>query len=285
MASIDLSKQSFLIVDDVRVTRISMMKLLKNSGNPSSFNAENGHEAISLLQNYSDKISCIITDFNMPVMHGLQMTKHIRTGYNNIPRNIPIIIVTGHGDRNLLGVALALDVNAFLLKPVKKQLLLERINRVLTEKEKGDSWLKPVESYNCIDVDSSIRELLSKPILETDDTITDKSQVEKAVSQHQARKRVEAQLKPERTIVSAEEPEILKIETVGDKTIKHILCTLSNIPRNSELARDLLGSNGKKLLSAGATLSYNMIARLRDIRDMGEPVNQLEVKVEELKKA
>lgn len=274
MAEFSLDGRSFLIVDDVRVTRIAINKLLNRFGNPENYHAENGHEAITMLQGNAKTVDCIIADFNMPVMHGLQMMKLIRTGHNNIRRDIPVIMVTGHGEKNLLGVALALDVNAFVLKPANKETLMSRVQRVLQMVEQKERWMKPVESYICIDVNTTIKSLLTKPSEGMPDVSGDLTS--KAVERVRERRRISDKL-------AAMPP------SPGDKTTdlplqkeqkdlpqsiapNSEMVLLNNVPVGAVLAADIIGSNKQKLISKGQALTQSILGRLKDLAELGEPV-------------
>lgn len=279
MAEISLDGCSFLIVDDVRVTRIAINKLLKRYGDPENFHAENGHEAISMLQDKAKNVTCIIADFNMPVMHGLQMMKKIRTGCNGIRRDIPVIMVTGYGEKNLLGVAMALDVNAFVLKPANKETLISRIQRVMQMIENNERWIKPVESYTCIDVDSTIKNLLTKPadgVVEMSGDLT-----AKAVAKVRERKRLQEKLAAmppssggssgaqsvQREAQTVQRAPVLNAETV----------LLNNAPVGAVLAADIVGSNKQMLISKGQTLTQSILARLKDLAELGEPISIISI--------
>lgn len=285
MASFNLADYTYMIVDDVRVTRITIVKLLNKLGNSQTFHAENGHEALSLLENNKDSIDCIISDFNMPVMHGLQLVKKVRTGYSGIRRNIPIIMITGHGDRNLFGIALALDVNAFLLKPVSKSTLVERIQRVFGTIESKESWLKPVESYACIDVDSTIQILLRKPTV--DFKYYDQKQISKSIAKYQGKQRIQEsnQMQNSPSDFISSDSEIQKetsdrpSQKISSQYGSPALLRLSDVPVNSYLAKDIIGSNGQKLIGANRQLTQNLIYRLKDLVELGEPIEEIWVQI------
>ena len=109
-------------------SRSAVRWLLKDLGNPDVFQAGDGREALRLIANGVD---FVISDFNMPELHGLQLLKAVRTGQHGITRATPFTLLTGYSDKSLVDVALALDVNAFLVKPVSKGAFSTRIPRYL----------------------------------------------------------------------------------------------------------------------------------------------------------
>lgn len=282
MASISFSSLSFLIVDDVRTTRISLLGMLKDMGDPIVFHAENGHEAISMLQDKAKDVDCIVSDFNMPVIHGLKMAQLIRTGYGDIRRDIPIVMLTGYGDRNLLGLALALDVNAFLLKPATKTVLNDRIGSMLNTLKTEDHWVKPSEAYQWIDVDTAVKPILEKPSVEFDQI--DRSRVEKAISDQKMKENIKKSASLEigkdgRIPDGAQMQSGISIEPISDLS-NCIKVPLDMIPKDSELANNIKDNKGKMLLSAGMTLTKGMIDRLRDLQKLGFPVDEIWIKAE-----
>lgn len=273
MADINLSTKGILIVDDVRVTRIGLAKMLQNMGAICIDHADNGHEALTLLKEKSDSISCVISDFNMPVIHGLQLVKNIRTGMDNIRRDLPVIMVTGIGDRDLLGVAMALDVNSFLLKPVTLATLQERLMRVLQAADSGEGNTKPREAYQCIDVNTSIRALLTKNVKDPDEV--DKDHAAKALAKTLGvRKIVTDTPKPPSEL----ERQIVNSGAHRGETI--VLRSLHLVPVNSKLGKDVFGFNGQKLLIEDTVLTKGLIERLKDLAEMGEPTNKIWIREE-----
>lgn len=251
----------FLIVDDVRVTRITTVKMLKDLGGSEAFHAENGQEGLNVLIDKSKYLDCAIVDFNMPVMHGLQMVKQIRLGYQGIRRDLPIIMVTGHGDRSLLGVSMELDVNGFLLKPFDKDALINRIKIVFDAQQSGNDWLKSQEEYRRVDIDNPLQELLDHV---RGDRKTDYSQ--------EVSKAIQKQAESRRITPSIEPPELSPHDPIGDNEQG---CSLDTLPPGSILSRDIKGSAGNKLLAKGCVVTLNTILRLKNLVEMGEPLDQI----------
>lgn len=285
MAETNFSSLSFLVVDDVRTTRIALLGMLKDMGDPVVLHAENGHEALSMLQDKAKEVDCIVSDFNMPVVHGLKMAQMIRTGYSGIRRDIPILMLTGYGDRNLLGLALALDINAFLLKPAPKDVLHERIASMLNTLKNEERWIKPAEAYKWIDVDTAIKPLLEKPSIEIGQI--DKQRIDKALSDQQRKEQIKKALKMdvEQTGSALESgaPPGIVIEPIPDLT-NCIKVALEMIPKDAVLANNIKDNKGKMLLSAGMLLSKGMIDRLKDLQRLGLPIQEIWIKAAPPKK-
>jgi YesN/AraC family two-component response regulator len=73
----------------------------------------------------------VIVDWDMPVIDGLQFIQMVRSpGIFPVP-DVPIILLTGHGERWRVQEASRFGVHEFLLKPVSTKALLDRIVAVL----------------------------------------------------------------------------------------------------------------------------------------------------------
>jgi|HubBroStandDraft_1064217.scaffolds.fasta_scaffold00032_92 CheY-like chemotaxis protein len=99
---------------------------------------------------------CVITDFGMPKANGLQLLKAIRCGETSIPGNTPVILLTGFSDDYVVSAALRLDVSAFILKPVSRNSLREKVQRVL---DVGLS-ARPVASYAAVEIPDEAGEII-----------------------------------------------------------------------------------------------------------------------------
>jgi two-component system chemotaxis response regulator CheY len=239
MGSFSLRDKSFLVVDDHNFSRITILRTLNNIGVSNTFSATNGTEALSILEDGEQHVDCVITDFNMPIMHGLQLLKAIRTGYHGIRNDIPVIMATGHAEKDLVLLALALDVHAFLLKPIVKEELQEKLKSLFND----DSFVvPPVELYACFNVEAPISELLKRPTLAME-SVWDKGNM-----------RLNALYVDE-------------INKRGGAPVR--ACSLEEIPLDSLLAHDVICANGQRILIRGTKLSQTVIHKLRDLDKLG----------------
>jgi DNA-binding response OmpR family regulator len=126
-----LNSTIILILEDEPFQRRLLCEVLKNAGFRWIEGAESGVAAESLLQN--ELIDVVLSDLEVPGLNGLELLRHIRTGQTQAPRDTRFIILTSHSDSEVLGAALALDVNGFIVKPFKMRLILDRITRALSE--------------------------------------------------------------------------------------------------------------------------------------------------------
>jgi len=118
----------FLVVDDSPTMRRIVINALKTFGYSEFVEAGEGQEALTKLA--SDPVDFVITDWNMPVMNGLDLTKAIRSTPNY--SHLPILMVTTRGLKQDIIEALKAKVNNYVVKPFTPQVLKEKIDAVLS---------------------------------------------------------------------------------------------------------------------------------------------------------
>jgi len=113
-----------LIVDDDNVT-LSVLKQVLYKANHDVTTAIDGEEAIHHVKN--DKYDIIVTDFNMPGMNGIELTKEI---LKINPLSV-IILITAYISVKAALESIKLGAFDYLTKPVDKEELLLSIDRGL----------------------------------------------------------------------------------------------------------------------------------------------------------
>lgn len=118
----------FLVVDDSVTMRRIVVNSLKNLGYNDYVEANDGSDALAKL-NADSSINFVITDWNMPVMSGLELTQAIRTDSSR--NTLPILMVTTRGVKEDIVQALQARVNNYVVKPFTPQILKEKIDQIL----------------------------------------------------------------------------------------------------------------------------------------------------------
>src|SRR5262249_1299961 len=129
-AQSDFGGRSFLVVDDVRFARVSLVRMLKQMGEPEVYEAEDGAAALYWLGDAANRAHCLISDIRMPNMTGLELLKAFRVGTGRIPRGLPIVFLTGQSELVNVGPALLLRLDEFVAKPVSQQALRSCLERI-----------------------------------------------------------------------------------------------------------------------------------------------------------
>jgi len=116
-----------LIVEDEETNRLYLKTLLKKR-DYTLLTACNGQEAVEIFSQEPD-IKLILMDIRMPVMDGYQATKEIR----QLNKDVAIIAQTAYASSADRDRVIAAGCNGYILKPIRKEELLEMIDRFLTE--------------------------------------------------------------------------------------------------------------------------------------------------------
>lgn len=119
------SKHKVMVVDDSVVFRKQMKDMLENLFF-KVVTVAHGEEAINLLESTNDDISLVLTDYNMPVMNGLELTSEIRKNYKK--SDLSVIALSGKSDDEEIALFLKSGANDFIKKPFSKEEFSCRIN-------------------------------------------------------------------------------------------------------------------------------------------------------------
>ena len=121
--------RKFLVVDDSVTMRRIVVNTLKTLGYTQYVEAQDGKDAIDKLKT-DMSINFVITDWNMPVMSGLELTKAIRG--DDRTKGLPILMVTTRGVKEDIVQALQARVSNYVVKPFTPQILKDKIDLVLS---------------------------------------------------------------------------------------------------------------------------------------------------------
>jgi CheY-like chemotaxis protein len=114
-----------LVVDDSSTMRqLVRMMVIKYTGCVVS-EARDGQEAFEMIG--AEPFDLVVTDINMPRMHGLALVEKVRKE----GLDIPIIIVTTMGGEKDRELGMELGANAYVTKPVNGVKLAEAIKSLL----------------------------------------------------------------------------------------------------------------------------------------------------------
>ncbi|MCU0424413.1 MAG: response regulator [Candidatus Kapabacteria bacterium] len=117
----------FLVVDDSPTMRRIVINALHSFGYNDVVEASDGQDALAIL--YTEKIDFVITDWNMPNMNGLELTKAIRNDATF--GSLPVLMVTTRGIKEDIVQALQAKVNNYIVKPFTPAVLKEKIQAIV----------------------------------------------------------------------------------------------------------------------------------------------------------
>ncbi len=117
-----------LVVDDSATMRRIVVNSLRNIGFGDIVEAGDGQEALARVG--EGGIQLVVTDWNMPVMGGLELVQALRA--NPATQGLPILMVTTRGAQQDIVQAVQAGVSNYLLKPFTPQALKEKIDLVIS---------------------------------------------------------------------------------------------------------------------------------------------------------
>ena len=117
-----------LTVDDFSTMRRIIRNMLRQLGYTNIVEAEDGAEALSLLQR--EKVDFVISDWNMPNMSGLDLLKAIRADEHLKP--LPVLLVTAEALKENVVEAVKAGVNNYVVKPFTAETLKEKIDAIFS---------------------------------------------------------------------------------------------------------------------------------------------------------
>ncbi len=120
-----------LIVDDNQYMRKVVRNLLVNIGVKNIHEAADGIAGLEAIRMYAPDL--VILDWEMPLLNGAELTRIVRSPGVFPVADVPIIMLTGHGERWRVIEAARLGINEFLRKPVSAKALLDRMLAILTK--------------------------------------------------------------------------------------------------------------------------------------------------------
>ncbi len=118
----DKRKKTILIVDDDITYMRTVYEWLKGTYRVGM--ASNGVQAISYLA--KNKADLVLLDYEMPIANGPQVLSMLKNDSDT--KQIPVMFLTGHGDKECVLSVLGLSPVDYLLKTIDKSSLLEKLN-------------------------------------------------------------------------------------------------------------------------------------------------------------
>lgn len=126
-ALVNLRGKIILIVDDSVAIRKQVRVLLEREG---CVVREAGSEVgmLNALEEYGQKAQLVLMDLNLNTANGFDLIGKMRTV--EAYREIPVMILTEHADRENVTIARLAGVKGYLVKPIEPVLLMDRMRQV-----------------------------------------------------------------------------------------------------------------------------------------------------------
>ncbi len=117
-----------LVVDDSPTMRRIVVQMVKRLGYGDIVEAGDGQEALGKLQAESD-IGLVLSDWNMPIMNGLELPQAIRSDEQFA--KLPILMVTTRNMKEDIVITMKAGVNNYVTKPFEPKTIKEKIDKVV----------------------------------------------------------------------------------------------------------------------------------------------------------
>jgi two-component system sensor histidine kinase RpfC len=122
-----------LVAEDNPTNRLVIQKVLEGAGHDVSI-VDNGEQVLDALE--SERFDCVIVDWHMPVMGGLEALKLVRMMEPQGERT-PFVMFTANATREAMDECAAAGFDAFLTKPIEPKRLLDTVATLCPEQRTG----------------------------------------------------------------------------------------------------------------------------------------------------
>ena len=126
-----LRQKQILVVEDNQINREMLKEIL--SEEYCVLEAENGLEALEILQRHRDDVALILLDMVMPMMDGFAFLDRIKADPELAL--VPVIVMTQNDSKEDEIAALAHGATDFVPKPYRPQVILHRVASIIKLRE------------------------------------------------------------------------------------------------------------------------------------------------------
>ncbi len=117
-----------LVIDDMSSIRDLVKNTLKAMGYDKITLAEDGQQGLDILLRLRDtpeSIELVISDWNMPVLKGLDLLKTVRA--DKRWRDLPFVLLTSESEREQVTEAVLAGVSQYIVKPFTLKIFEEKL--------------------------------------------------------------------------------------------------------------------------------------------------------------
>jgi two-component system, chemotaxis family, chemotaxis protein CheY len=113
-----------LIVEDQDFPRKQIRQILESEKYDIVADVTNGQEALNIYEKFGDKLDLIITDLDMPILDGYALLFELKKKKN---AQVKIVFISDDTTKGVIQDILKMGASDFILKPIQRIRLLERI--------------------------------------------------------------------------------------------------------------------------------------------------------------
>lgn len=120
-------RNKILVVDDSRLNRQVLIDILQN--NYTVAEAENGLQALQIVEEQMEEIAAVFLDINMPEMDGIAFLKNMSE--KECLGAFPVLVVTSEQSVEQVAECFEYGASDYIRKPVNKEFVLQRLHKLL----------------------------------------------------------------------------------------------------------------------------------------------------------
>lgn len=150
----DFKSAKILIIDDNKLNRDIIKKMLSDKKYELTL-AKDAIEGLEIISRYQ-KFDMILLDVHMPVMDGFDFLREME---KIMPIDtIPVVMFTSVDIRDKINGLKEIGVSDYIMKPIKRRELMEKIHYVLLKKHKNTTMIKKEEIEKNIEMNKEAKE-------------------------------------------------------------------------------------------------------------------------------
>jgi DNA-binding NtrC family response regulator len=118
---------TILVVDDAMIMREGLRRVLAALGYNNVLQAENGREAMKILDDVGKPVSLVFLDIVMPIMDGKATLKKIR----ETDKKLPVVMLTSVADKDSIVECSKQGITSYVLKPINAETGPDIVSKIL----------------------------------------------------------------------------------------------------------------------------------------------------------
>ena len=125
--------KKILLIDDEINVRNSIKRILKDKlPDITVIDCGEGNTALNMTKHHQPDL--ILLDVKMPGLNGLQVLKLLKNNENRNVRGIPVLMITGVGNQEIMFQAKNMGAEDYIVKPFDEKIFLLKIKKYLKVK-------------------------------------------------------------------------------------------------------------------------------------------------------
>lgn len=129
-----MMSEKLLIVDDKKINRFMLSGVFE--GLYEVLEAEEGNQAIEIIDHEMEGISAILLDLVMPQVDGFAVLEYMKK--RELLKKIPVILVTVNDADDVIKKAYEYDIADYIQKPFQPDIIKRKVSKVIASYQQRD---------------------------------------------------------------------------------------------------------------------------------------------------